>query len=51
MRELINTIHPLGFYCSRRSEGDEIINWNQTSRELFNFNGAIVNLDQKQLLF
>lgn len=31
------TIHPLGFYCGRRVEGDEIINWQQTSRQLFNF--------------
>jgi methionyl-tRNA formyltransferase len=32
-----NTIHPLGFYCGRRGIGDEIINWNQSSRRLFNF--------------
>lgn len=31
------TIHPVGFYCVQRKEGDEIINWNQTSREIFNF--------------
>lgn len=30
-------IHPIGFYCGIRKNGDEIINWNQTSRELFNF--------------
>ncbi len=30
-------IHPVGFYCGVRGIGDEIINWNQTSRELFNF--------------
>ena len=30
-------IHPKGFYCSRILKGDEIINWNQTSREIFNF--------------
>lgn len=34
-------IHPVGFYCGIRKEGDEIINWNQTSRELFNFIRAI----------
>tara|TARA_Y200000002_G_scaffold382263_1_gene398741 strand:+ start:1761 stop:2654 length:894 start_codon:yes stop_codon:yes gene_type:complete len=28
-------------YCSRRKEGDEIINWNSTSRELFNFVRAL----------
>jgi methionyl-tRNA formyltransferase len=32
-----STIHPVGFYCGRRGTGDEIINWNQTSRGLFNF--------------
>lgn len=36
-----NTIHPVGFYCGRRSLGDEIINWNQSSRNLFNFIRAI----------
>lgn len=30
-------IHPVGFYCSQRKVGDEILNWNQTSREIFNF--------------
>ena len=35
------TIHPVGFYCGQRKEGDEIINWNQTSREIFNFIRAI----------
>lgn len=35
------TIHPLGFYCGRRTEGDEIINWNQGSREVFNFIRAL----------
>ena len=34
-------IHPVGFYCIQRKEGDEIINWNQTSREIFNFVRAI----------
>ena len=36
-----NTIHPLGFYCSARSEGDEVIAWNQKSRDIFNFIRAI----------
>jgi methionyl-tRNA formyltransferase len=35
------SIHPIGFYCSRRVDGDEIINWNCTSREIFNFIRAI----------
>lgn len=34
-------IHPVGFYCSQRKIGDEILNWNQTSREIFNFIRAI----------
>jgi len=34
-------VHPVGFYCSQRKFGDENINWNQTSRELFNFVRAI----------
>lgn len=32
-----NMIHPLGTYCGRRIEGDEIIDWTQTSRQVFNF--------------
>lgn len=31
------TIDDVGFYCGRRGPGDEIINWNQNSRRLFNF--------------
>ncbi|WP_182199782.1 methionyl-tRNA formyltransferase [Paraliobacillus salinarum] len=34
-------IHPIGFYCGMRQEGDEILNWNQTSRDIFNFIRAI----------
>ncbi|QSE96820.1 methionyl-tRNA formyltransferase [Fulvivirga lutea] len=34
-------IHPEGFYCGRRGPGDENIDWNMTSRELFNFIRAI----------
>jgi methionyl-tRNA formyltransferase len=30
-----------GLYCSARTEGDEIINWNSSSREIFNFVRAI----------
>jgi len=36
-----NELHPLGFYCGQRGSGDELINWNQSSRELFNFIRAI----------
>lgn len=31
------SIHPTGSYCGKRGPGDEVINWNQTSREIFNF--------------
>jgi len=36
-----NKIHPLGSYYRQRKKGDEILNWNQTSREVFNFVRAI----------
>jgi methionyl-tRNA formyltransferase len=35
------TIHRLGFYCSARTNGDEVINWEWTSREVFNFVRAL----------
>lgn len=60
-----STIHPVGFYCGKRSVGDEIIDWNQTSRQLFNFirsicrpgpmattyfNGEIVKINRSRLI-
>lgn len=36
-----NTIHEVGMYCGCRGEGDEIINWNQTSLNIFNFIRAV----------
>jgi len=36
-----SSIHPVGFYCTQRKIGDEKIDWNQTSREVFNFVRAI----------
>jgi methionyl-tRNA formyltransferase len=33
--------HPLGSYCSARGPGDERLNWNQPSRQVFNFVRAI----------
>jgi methionyl-tRNA formyltransferase len=30
-------IHPIGFYCGGREIGDEIIDWNNSSRSIFNF--------------
>ncbi len=35
------SIHSKGFYCIARKAGDEILNWHQTSREIFNFVRAI----------
>ena len=32
-----DSISQYGLYCGMRQVGDEIINWNQTSREIFNF--------------
>lgn len=34
-------IHPVGMYCGRRMAGDETLDWNQTSRQVFNFVRAI----------
>ena len=34
---------PVGSYFSKRKKGDEILNWNQSSREIFNFVRAICN--------
>lgn len=34
-------IHPVGFYCGERTVGDEIINWNQNSRAIYNFIRAL----------
>lgn len=34
-------IDPIGMYCGMRIPGDEIIDWNQTSREIFNFIRAL----------
>lgn len=36
-----DTINKNGLYCGMRKTGDEILNWNQTSREVFNFIRAI----------
>lgn len=60
-----NTIHPIGLYCGKREKGDEIINWNQSSRSLFNFirginkpgpmatssfNGKIVKINKSKII-
>lgn len=36
-----DTINPLGLYCSARKVGDEKLDWQQSSREIFNFVRAI----------
>lgn len=36
-----SSVHPVGMYCGMRRVGDEMIDWNSTSRELFNFIRAI----------
>ena len=35
------SIHPVGFYCPSRRVGDEFLNWNLSSRNIFNFVRAI----------
>lgn len=37
-----SSIHPVGFYCGRRINGDEYIDWNWSSRRIYNFVRAIV---------
>ena len=46
-----NTIHPVGLYCGKRVAGDEIINWNSNSREIFNFIRAISEPGPRALTF
>lgn len=36
-----NLIDPVGIYCGMRKAGDELIEWNQSSREIFNFVRAL----------
>ena len=36
-----STIHSVGMYCGRRGIGDETVNWNDTSRNIYNFIRAI----------
>ena len=40
-RKAQNSIHPLGSFCSARGPGDERLNWDQSSRQIFNFVRAI----------
>lgn len=34
-------IDPIGMYCGMRMQGDEVVDWSQTSREIFNFIRAL----------
>jgi methionyl-tRNA formyltransferase len=36
-----NSITPVGFYCSQRKDGDEVLNWDNPSRDVFNFVRAL----------
>jgi methionyl-tRNA formyltransferase len=44
-------IHEVGFYCGQRGVGDEKINWNQNSRQLFNFIRALCSPGPKALTY
>lgn len=41
VRKVQSEIHALGFYCISRRDGDERIEWNKSSRSIFNFVRAI----------
>lgn len=45
------TIHPVGFYCSQRKVGDELIDWSQSSREIFNFIRSICTPGPQAITF
>lgn len=38
-----SSISQYGFYCTQRKAGDEMINWDQSAREVFNFIRAITH--------
>ena len=44
-------IHSTGFYCSQRRVGDEILDWRQTSREIFNFVRGICSPGPQAIAF
>ncbi len=41
IRQKQSSVHPHGFYCSGRTPGDERLDWNQSSRRVFNFVRAL----------
>ena len=46
-----DSIDPIGFYCGGRGEGDELIDWNQNSRQVFNFIRSICHPGPKATTF
>ncbi|MBV6493607.1 MAG: Methionyl-tRNA formyltransferase [Turneriella sp.] len=44
-------IHPVGFYCTQRKDGDEVLDWNLTSRKIFNFVRAVCEPGPKARAF
>ncbi len=42
-RQPQSAIHPVGFYCGRRSDGDEWIDWTWSSERIHNFVRAITS--------
>lgn len=46
-----NTLDPVGFYCGMRKQGDEVLDWNQSSRRIFNFVRAICSPGPKARTF
>jgi len=45
------TIHSVGFYCGKRKAGDEIIDWDNCSRDIFNFVRALATPGPKATTF
>ena len=43
------TINQSFMYCSMRKEGDEIIEWNSSSRDIFNFIRALSYINSQQI--
>ncbi len=64
-RTIQSDIHTIGFYCGVRKPGDEKLDWNQNTREIFNFirsicypgpkaqsfiNGDIIKINKARLI-
>ena len=46
-----SSIDPFGMYCGMRMKGDEVLNWNQSSRDIFNFVRAICKPGPQAICF